>query len=148
MNLLKNTNLLSHCSVGQKSGHNVAGLCAQGLTRLDQVWTGLRFHLSLGVLLQTHASRWQNSVPCACRTDVPIISPTVSERPRSGSGGCSWGLDTWVSPQCVTFLLQGQQANPWLQTSLIHFQGPLHYNRPILDHLPSDDSQLPYTDDT
>lgn len=52
MNLLKNTNLLSHCSVGQKSGHSVTGLCAQGLTRLDQVWTGLRFYLSLGVLLK------------------------------------------------------------------------------------------------
>lgn len=83
--------LLSHSCVGQKPGYSRAQLCA--LPSVSLVLAGLGS--SRNDCFEAHSGCWLSSVPCGCRTEVPISLVAVG-----------WGLvilwklmlSTWPPP--------------------------------------------------
>lgn len=77
---VSNICFLAHNSVGQQPRHGVPGFSSQHLTMLESSISQIHSssHLWIKVLSQALSGCSKNSVPCSCRTEVPIALPALS----------------------------------------------------------------------
>lgn len=75
-------------------------LSAQGLAGWKQCQLGciLIWNLWQGICFQALSGFWQNSLPCSCRTEFPVILLAGSGEQLSVPRGCSQILAKWPCP--------------------------------------------------